>query len=154
MLLKHHPFLSILKYFHNSDNTLSLRTRPTRSSRKLCVNQSKSSKTFFFIGGLRKKKRPADVNCCVVTPVGEFAATTCLQCPASPKNNQALNVSSSAHFDATCTRQISCYTCCSIVDFFPAVDDLLGSKQHNCAPVRILSFCLMSSFGFQLPDVI
>ena len=151
MLLKHHPFLSILKYFHNSDNTLSLRTRPTRSSRKLCVNQSKSSKTFFFIGGLRKK-RPADVNCCVVTPVGEFAATTCLQCPASPKNNQALNVSSSAH--ATCICQILCYTCCSIVDFFTAVDDLPGSKQHSCALVTILSFCLMSSFGFQLPDVI
>ena len=38
--------------FHNYGNTLSLRTRPTRSSRKLCVNQSKSSKTFIFIGGL------------------------------------------------------------------------------------------------------
>ena len=153
MLLKHHPFLSIFKYFHNSGNTLSLGTRPTGSSRKLCVNQSKSSKTFFFIGGLRKK-RPADVNCCVVTPVGEFAATTCLRCPACPKNNQALNVSSSAHFNAPCTRQISCYTCCSIVDFFPAVENLRGSKQHSCALVRILSFCPMSSFGFQLPDVI
>ena len=89
-----------------------------------------------------------------MTPVGEFAATTCLQCPACPENNQALNVSSSAHFDATCTRQISCYTCCSIVDFFPAFDDLPGSKQHSCAPVRIISFCLMSSFGFQLSGVI
>ena len=75
----------------------------------------------------------------------------CVHCP---ENNQALNVSSSAHFDATCIRQISFYTYCSIVDFFPAVDDLPGNKEHSCAPVRIISFCLMSSFGFQLPDVI